>query len=648
MTDLLPYEKGNHFTHRYLYEYIQQNKKYYKKSLKNILKRDSFFSSQWHSAPHQFKITKKNNDFRVISLINPLGLIQSLLFIEIFETDIMSILQNQKDFSARKSLRRNDLVYKKDKNQTVYYSDGNNSKKQLLISLESSGTYFHHKPYKSITTLRNSGKFEYMRDKYQKLLTIDIQNCFPSIYSHSFKWLISNKVYDSRSLSNANNLYSNIDQFLQNINGSKTNGIIVGPEISRLLAEFLMIHIDAAIINELEYEGIRRGENYEIFRFVDDFYIFSDEDFIQDKIKETISNVLDNYHLKFNDSKMREFGKSDVLNKWYLEIGGIISAIEGTISTKNNQFDMMIKHFDDKELLNESEKTLVNILNSLKSPQKNFNYANLKGKVNLIIEKTDETALISSYLLSTILKKVEGLSRDKDIKKNELNKIIKFSFFLYSKKITYSSTQKLIRILTVLLDINDETNNVIEKNIERFNNEVFTNYPSDWIDLLLFFSSYNLNLSLKTLNTIEKKIFIEENPNNIAALSLLINNKKYKSRRIENDIKKTIEKNVRKINWNEFFQDKHSWWVYIFYSYPQLEHNLKVDIKNNLLAIKVGDSNKVSDHVKNLIIQFLLEKNLHFIEWEFAKENYYKDYFFYTKDRTVFNPDIIEQINITS
>ncbi|OOR28280.1 hypothetical protein BW892_10200, partial [Bacillus cereus] len=57
-------------------------------------------------------------------------------------------------------------------------------------------------------------------------------------------------------------------------------------------------------------------------------------------------------------------------------------------------------------------------------------------------------------------------------------------------------------------------------------------------------------------------------------------------------------------------------------------------------------SNNV-DNAKSIVLNFLLDNHKHFIEWTFTKDNYYKNYYFYTKDRTVFNPDIIDQISIS-
>ncbi|WP_342600640.1 hypothetical protein MHB48_06145 [Psychrobacillus sp. FSL H8-0483] len=239
LTDLLPYEKGNHYTHRYFYEYIISNKKTFNKILKNLKYQVPYFDPKWHSSPLSFKVSKRVGGFREISFVNPLGLIQSLFFIELFQDEILTAISNKKSFSIRKATYTNELYYKKNNKQIVTYNSQGSGKNQLLISLESSGSYFKHKPYKTITSYLNSNHFFKTKERYRFLMKLDIQNCFPSIYTHSYKWMITNKTYDSKNLKVTNTIHKNIDTYLQNINGSKTNGVIVGPEISRLLVDYL-------------------------------------------------------------------------------------------------------------------------------------------------------------------------------------------------------------------------------------------------------------------------------------------------------------------------------------------------------------------------------------------------------------------------
>jgi len=653
LTDLLPYEKGNHYTHRYFYEFLLKEKKVLKKLFTKTKKENKFFNSKWHSSPLKFKISKKKDNFREIALINPLGLVESLTFIHLFENDIINIIHNKNDFSARKANRINSLIYKKNKNQTVYYTDST-SKNQLLLSLESSGTYFNHFPFKNITNLLNSKRFVYSRDNFNLLLSLDMQDCFPSIYTHSYKWLISNKTYDSKNLKDSNSVYSNIDAFLQNINGSKTNGIIVGPEISRLLAEFLFVHIDQQILEKLAVENINFGKDYNIYRFVDDYFICSKNEKIQSDIQDVISNILNKYHLKINESKVSKKGKGESFNNWIIEVLPVIELIEDIIIKKTSNIESSMEDtLSHMELPVEYIQMLLEVAASTNSPTgrkkyKNIRYVDLRNRVLSAINASNESALVCSYILSTVLNKVEKNKNEEILINMELNELVIFILFVYSIQVNYTSTQKIIRIFSFLIDKHHlDIRDLIERNLERFEDDIFTKFSNDWIDLLLFFANYEIDISYKLIEKITDIFVEEENPVNLAALCILAESKFIKTNDIIKKVNKIIKSNIEKINWDDLFQDEQGWWIYIFLSYPKLNVTEKRNIIGKIITVKSNLKSTPSDDAKKLVLDFLLTNDKHFIEWEFTQENYYNKYFFYTKDRTVFNPDVMDQISIS-
>ncbi|MED0796704.1 RNA-directed DNA polymerase [Bacillus inaquosorum] len=681
LTELLPYEKGNHFTHLFLYEYLQKNKNTLNKIVKKIKERrdrDTFFDSTWHSSPLKFKVSKTNEGFRELSLINLLGLIESLAFINIFEDDLINISHNKVDFSTRKARRINSLTYKKNKNQTVFYTNDPDSKKQLLLALESKGTYFKHYPFKSMTELLNSNMFIYSRDKYNLLLTIDIQNCFSSIYTHSYKWLISNKTYDSKNLNNSNSIYTNIDTFLQNLNGSKTNGIVIGPELSRFLAEFLLIHIDQQLIEQLAEENTIKELDYKIFRFVDDYFVLSNNKNTLNIIKDELEFILNKYQLKINTSKVNIYDTEDNLNEWILGLPSIMNLIDKAFIYIKKPFKEYYQLFEQNEEIKvgylEAATTIekLNTVNNFEQ-RKKIRYVDIRNNINDLIKKTNENSFICSYILSVILKKIEEDKDDNLYINMGLNDLVRLVFFLYSKKVSYVSTQKVIRIFTLLFKAEENIKHSIEDCIENFKNNIFNNYTGDWIDLLLFISSYKIDISNSLLKQITNKILSEENPVHIASVCLFYETNYIELSNFVRNLNQIVKRKLEQLNWEDFFQDEFSWWVFIFYSYPKLSKNNKNFIKKKICEVKdkleckssnceVKDKSECtssnckakdkleytpSELAKCLILDYLLESKNHFIEWSFTKESYHKKFYFYTKDRTVFNPDIIDPINIS-
>ncbi|MGD7093142.1 RNA-directed DNA polymerase, partial [Bacillus subtilis] len=146
---------------------------------------------------------------------------------------------------------------------------------------------------------------------------------------------------------------------------------------------------------------------------------------------------------------------------------------------------------------------------------------------------------------------------------------------------------------------------------------------------------------------ITNKILIEENPVHLASVCLFHETNYVELSHFVRSVNRIVKRKLEQINWEDFFQDEFSWWIFIFYSYPKLSKSNKSFIKKKICGVKDKLGNTPSELAKCLILDYLLDSKNHFIEWSFTKENYHKKFYFYTKDRTVFNPDIIDPINIS-
>ncbi|OOR15438.1 RNA-directed DNA polymerase, partial [Bacillus cereus] len=413
------------------------------------------------------------------------------------------------------------------------------------------------------------------------------------IYTHSYKWLITNKTYDSKGLKEAASVYNNIDTFLQNINGSKTNGIIVGPEICRLLAEFLFIHIDQQVIETLADRNLTFRTDYNIFRLVDDYFICSKDEGTQNIIKEVISNKLNEYQLKINGSKVAKFGKGEILNTWKIEVLSVIEMIERIFNSEVEKLNSNITSLLSSLELNEeyTQGLLEAAANfEITVPKKRYRkvkYIDFRSRVLSTINVSNEKSLVCSYILSTILSKIEAKKNEELLINMRLNDFITCVFFVYSTNINYASTQKIIRILSLLIDKQQlDIKELIERSIERFEEDIFTKFSNDWIDLLLFFATYQINLPYKLIEKITDIFIKEESPVNLAALCIFAESEFVDSTKIVKSVNKIIKQKIEKINWKEFFQDEHGWWVYIFLSYPKLNKRLKKEMIDYINGVR--------------------------------------------------------------
>lgn len=628
LTDLLPAEKGNFYTHSYFYDFLIENN-INKLCKRNTLTSNKLGNQRFHASPLKYKVRKKEG-FREISLLNPLSVVESFFFIQCFGTTILNTINNKNLYGQRIAKKNKKLLYKKVNGQTLYYKD-RCEREQFLFLLESSGTFYNHKPFKKLHRFLGGRYNSYLLDRYRNVVHFDIENFFGSIYTHTFTWLMVNNNLDAISIKDTNSIYNNIDTFLQNINGSKTNGIVVGPEISRLLADFLLVHIEEHIHLELVKEGYVQGADYDLCRFVDDYYLYTNDLEISNRIFEVITDSLNYYHLKLNSSKTETSSTDEYHNEW----------IESTRDIIDCHIE---KIFIDLSETNENKKV---------------RYINVKNAIQLTIAKTGLTEKISSYLMSAILNKLEVMTS------TELNmSYIDFTnlcFYLLSKNTSYMANQKIIRIFSLLMTHNEMKIDYIERGVTRFEEEIFAGYINDWINILLFFGANNIRIS----SISEKKIIDEYlsfkskiDPRILAGLLVYLNLTKTKLERKEYfyKINEIVENNLKLINKGKFFLDEKSWWVFIFSNCPFEElnkavlgtHKIILDILSISDVVNTDMSkNKLDDKSKLCVINFL-KSGGGFINWNLSKESEHQKVYFYTRNRTIFGTTQEDFIDISN
>ncbi|WP_231372996.1 RNA-directed DNA polymerase, partial [Escherichia coli] len=123
------------------------------------------------------------------------------------------------------------------------------------------------------------------------------------IYTHSVSWAVKSKEFSK--VNRAHNSFEGcLDKLLQDSNYGETNGIIIGPEFSRIFAEIILQRVDLNVETYLNKEsGIIKDRNYAIRRYVDDYFIFADDDETFKVIEFVLASELEKYKLYLNESK---------------------------------------------------------------------------------------------------------------------------------------------------------------------------------------------------------------------------------------------------------------------------------------------------------------------------------------------------------
>lgn len=161
-------------------------------------------------------------------------------------------------------------------------------------------TYFSYQKYNLSHKFFESDEFLDLEKKHSFLMTLDVNRCFESIYTHTIEWAVRGKDYSKSILSPGKTTFeSKFDKVIRSSKWDETHGIIVGPEFSRVFAEVILQSCDRAIRRNLASQNL----NIQIRRYVDDFFVFSNSDNDLKLAKQEISAALRAVNLHLNESK---------------------------------------------------------------------------------------------------------------------------------------------------------------------------------------------------------------------------------------------------------------------------------------------------------------------------------------------------------
>ncbi|OXM82883.1 RNA-directed DNA polymerase [Paenibacillus rigui] len=157
--------------------------------------------------------------------------------------------------------------------------------KIISKSQQSLSKYFHAPFYKG------KQKREENRFGKKNIMKTDIQNFFPSIYTHSIPWVLVGKNEAKTNKNDKNKYYNELDSLIQRCQRGETHGIPTGSFASRLIAELYMCKLDE-VLNKFSY-----------VRFVDDYeFSYNDESEKSDFYKE-LNTELNKLNLKIKVEK---------------------------------------------------------------------------------------------------------------------------------------------------------------------------------------------------------------------------------------------------------------------------------------------------------------------------------------------------------
>ncbi len=513
-SDVLPYECPIIFSNRYLYRFLakylwvgeeeeieknncnvlKQSKRLDEKDanafaalLFGCYKKDERIGVLYHRLnglfyPFQFNIAHKKNKNRTLSIIHPYNQWQIVEFYEQYKYSIL-YLCNQSNFSLRKPHKIAQYFYYRDRLHRKLSGHESDKVELFFNEYENLKTFFSYEKYSNIYKFYEDYRYQRAEKKFKHLVKFDLQSCFDSIYTHTISWATAGGADKVKILPGYHGSWVGdaFDNLMQSVNARETNGIIIGPEFSRIFAEIILQYIDHRVEQELLKDKInlRHKSNYECYRYVDDYFLFYNEEKDRNLFMESLTKCLKEFKLQISPSKTEEFERPFItkITLAKLRIENLINDIFSLplweeVESKSDEE----KEDDTEDVASDNDKEILD---------KKFNIYlsanNVNAQIKAIVRECQiEYRDIANYLLEKIgqridaflnryengFKKYEHLMSKEDTNKDEVKdhaqraerqltsylvSLIDVVFFVFNSNRQVNTTLKLQKIMNTVV-----------------------------------------------------------------------------------------------------------------------------------------------------------------------------------------------------
>ena len=398
-------------------------------------------SRKMETIPFHFRVSHKL-DGRLLSVVHPRNQLAVANFYANYNALII-FYSSISDFSIRRPVAVARYVFFKDTLHQENLDPIAAGIEEEEHEYEQLGSYFVYKKYRNVHKFFESYKYHRCEKKYNAMVQLDVSKCFDSIYTHSLSWAILGKGQTKHSLQQSISTFAGrFDKLMQQLNHNETNGIVIGPEFSRIFAELILQSVDAELQTRLwKISKLSHKIDYEVFRYVDDYFIFYNDASTQLLVFEALQDILRTKKLSINTAKIKLYEKPIITE--------ITIAKSKVTSLLNKELDFTCNEIAPLDADSQPVKTLMCDINCnrliilYKSTLKdvgvsyddilNYTFAIIEGKIGKLCK-----------LFSQSTK--NGPDCKRFIK--ALVAIVEFSFFTYSASPKVNHTIRLCRIIS--------------------------------------------------------------------------------------------------------------------------------------------------------------------------------------------------------
>lgn len=516
-SDVLPYECPIIFSNRYLYRFLAKylwvgEKQKVDNITWNILKQSKRLDEKDANAfaallfgcyekgkgirtlqhrlnalfyPYHFNIAHKPNKNRTLSIIHPYSQWQVVEFYNQYKYSIL-YLCNQSKYSLRKPHKIAQYFYYRDRLHRKLLGHESDKVELFFNEYENLKTYFSYEKYSNIYKFYEDYRYQRAEKKFKHLIKFDLQSCFDSIYTHTISWATAGGADKVKVLPGYNGSWVGdaFDNLMQSVNARETNGIVIGPEFSRIFAEIILQYIDQKVEQELlnkkhPNESIRHKSDYECYRYVDDYFLFYNDEKDRNLFLESLIKWLKEFKLQISPSKTEEFERPFITKITIAKhrIDDLFSDIFSTPLWEEVESNLGAeKEKDTKDVGSDKDKEILYRKFNIYLPANSVN-TRIKAIVreggieyrdiaNYLLEKMSQRldAFLNRYEMG--FKKYERLMSKEDTNKDEVEllaqgvqrkltsylvSLIDVAFFVFNSNRQVNTTLKLQKIMNTIV-----------------------------------------------------------------------------------------------------------------------------------------------------------------------------------------------------
>ena len=470
LTEILPYEVPMVFSNEGFYSIVckGQHKFFFDRIEKAYEKIKNF------GIPFNFEIRKMSgNDTRTLSVIHPLF---QLEYIDLYEkyNSLILHLCSKSPVSLRKISKVASFFY----SPNFVFDEDSHKNEEVEVESEALDmetkyvkSYFVYEPIDLIYKFYDSTEFLKLEQRFVYMMTFDIHKCFYHIYTHSIAWAVKDKAYSKEHIGDTS-FEKFFDDIMQKSNYNETNGIVVGPEISRIFAEIILQRIDLDVINTLkENHNYIFSVDYLVRRYVDDYFVFANSEDCLEKVKKVFQDKLSDYKLYINQSKTKTIRSPFISNIHVAkrELERLLESLSDLI-------------FEKKCKIDETNNIKQFIINNPYSISNEF----IKG-FQCIAKRNGLTYdIISKDVILFLKRKLSQTIKNENIIKNDIGfenfllTTFDILFYCYSMNINANTTFKVAQAIVLVCkyfdkNANNATKHTIYSKITHDINNIFTN-----------------------------------------------------------------------------------------------------------------------------------------------------------------------------